>query len=106
MDLSVNTTRSLSGKSARLRNLRKRPAKPALGRGRLQRLARRAFLAEGEELTTTIILDWAYCRRRGDPLPLGLYHSLHRALWAIGAVPLGRAGTIGRPTIWRRPDAT
>jgi hypothetical protein len=82
-------------------NLRKRLPKPALGRGRLQRMARRAFLAEGPELTTTAILDWAYVRRRGSPLPLGLYWSLHRALRQIGAVPVERSGGMGRPLIWR-----
>jgi hypothetical protein len=103
MDLGLDTRRSASRKSASRRNLRKKPAKPALGRGRLQRQCRRAFLAEGEELTTTTILDWAYCRRRGSPLPLGLYWALHRALRQIGAVPIGRAGTLGRPIVWRLP---
>jgi hypothetical protein len=54
--------------------------------------ARRAFLAEGPELTTTAILDWAYVRRRDAPLPPGLYWSLHRALQQIGADPLHEAG--------------
>jgi hypothetical protein len=90
-----------SKKSVTYRNLRKKPAKPALGRGRLQRMARRAFHAAGEELSTTQIADWAYVRRRGSPLPLGLYWSLHRALRQIGAVPIGRARTRGRPTVWR-----
>ena len=103
MDFGLDTRRSASRKSAKLRNVRKRPAKPALGRGRLQRLARRAFLAEGEELSTTAVLNWAYARRRGSPLPLGLYWALHRALRQIGAMPIGRAATIGRPLIWRLP---
>jgi hypothetical protein len=99
--MTATTPPTPAVKSVRYRNLRKRSAKPALGRGRLQRMARRAFIAEGEELTTTQIADWAYCRRRGSPLPLGLYWSLHRALRQIGAVPIGRAGSAGKPTIWR-----
>jgi signal transduction histidine kinase len=47
-------------------------------------MARPAFLAEGAELLTTAILNWAYARRRHAPLPLGLYWSLHRALEQIG----------------------
>src|SRR5262245_29384599 len=83
------------------RNLRKRPAKPALDRGRLQRAARRAFIAEGDQLSTTTILDWVYVRRRHAPLSPGLYHALHRALESIGAKRIGRAETIGRPWLWR-----
>src|SRR5262245_54828268 len=83
------------------RNLRKRPAKPALDRGRLQRAARRAFIAEGDKLSTTAILDWAYVRRRHAPLSPGLYHALHRALASIGAKRIGRAETVGRPWLWR-----
>jgi hypothetical protein len=93
--------RSASWQSASRRNLSKRLPKPALGRGRVQRMARRAFLAEGPELTTTAILDWAYVRRRGSPLPLGLYWSLHRALAAIGAVRVRRSGERGNPWVWR-----
>jgi hypothetical protein len=64
MDLGLNTARSFSRQSARLRNLRLRPPKPALGRGRLQRQIRRAFLL-GEELCSSQIYDWCYagCRR-------------------------------------------
>jgi hypothetical protein len=104
VELGEEYPRAPASKRPWPRNLRKRPAKPALGRGRLQRLARRAFLAEGDELSTTAILNWAYVRRRGSPLPLGLYWSLHRALEQIGAERIGRARSIGRPILWRLAD--
>src|SRR5262245_16653141 len=82
-------------------NLRKRPVKPALGCGRLQRACRRAFIVWGDQITTSQALDWAYPRRRHGPLPLGLYWSLHRALEQIGAERIGRARAAGRPWLWR-----
>jgi hypothetical protein len=82
-------------------NLRKRPPKPALGRGRVQRMVRRAFIAhDATELTTTELLDWAYGRRRPGSLPWGLYRSLYRAC-ALHCVRVRRAEAIGRPWVWR-----
>jgi hypothetical protein len=45
-------------------NLRLRPAKPALGRGRLQRQVRRAFMVEdGPTISSSKIYEWAFARR-------------------------------------------
>jgi hypothetical protein len=83
------------------RNLRKRPPRPALGRGRVQRNVRRAYLAlNATELSTTVLLDWAYPRRRPGSLACGLYRSLYRAC-ALHCVRVGRAQTIGRPILWK-----
>jgi hypothetical protein len=94
--------RSRPEKWRRVLNLRKKPDKPALGRGRLQRQLARAF-AGGSVRSSTELLDWAYARRRvGDrkSLPRGLYWSVRRVLMTL-AEPIGRAKTMGRPTIWR-----
>jgi hypothetical protein len=45
------------------RNLQRRPAKPALGNGRIQRAVRRAFYFDFE-LTSSDVYDWVYPRRR------------------------------------------
>ena len=45
------------------RNLQRRPAKPALGNGRIQRAVRRAFYL-GSEVTSSDVYDWVYPRRR------------------------------------------
>jgi hypothetical protein len=83
------------------RNLHKRPPRPALGRGRVQRSVRRAYLAlNATELSTTVLLDWAYPRRRPGFLACGLYRSLYRAC-ALYCVRVGRAPTAGRPWLWR-----
>jgi hypothetical protein len=44
-------------------NLRLRPAKPALGRGRLQVQIRRAFLSADTQ-TSSAIYDWCFAGRR------------------------------------------
>jgi len=49
-------------KTQALRNLRRRPARPALGAGRVQRACRRALWALGEASTSAAI-EWAYARR-------------------------------------------
>jgi hypothetical protein len=84
-------------------NLRNRPHSPNLGRGRLQRMARRAFRVGGAELSTTVILDWAYARHRHVTLSPGLYWSLHRALKQIGAERVGRVPPYGA-VLWRLRD--
>jgi hypothetical protein len=89
---------SPSRQSARLRNLRLRPPKPALGRGRLQGQIRRAFLL-GEELSSSQIYDWCYVRHR-RPLTTLQRYSVWRLL-AVMCEPVGRAPTIGRPWLWR-----
>jgi hypothetical protein len=89
-------TRSPSPQSARLRNLRLRPAKPALGRGRLQRQIRRAFLL-GDELSSSQIYDWCYagCRR---PLTTRQRYSVWRLLVTM-ADRVGRVWPGGN--VWR-----
>jgi hypothetical protein len=90
-----------SSKWYRHPNLRKRPPSPAKNRGRLQVQIRRAFIATGSDmLTSTVVYDWAYPRRRPGQMPLGLYWSVLRILRVV-AVPVGRAPTIGRPILWR-----
>jgi hypothetical protein len=54
-------------------NLRLRPVKPALGRGRLQIQVRRAFLATGEEvLSSSAIYDWTHVP--GSAFVMSPYH--------------------------------
>jgi hypothetical protein len=48
---------------ANLRNLALRPAKPALNRGRVQRLARRALIVLGIA-STSEVMEWTCCRKR------------------------------------------
>ena len=102
----VRRAASLSAtKWPRAPNLRKRPPKPALGRGRVQRMVRRAFIAhDATELTTTELLDWAYGRRRPGSLPCGLYRSLYRAC-VLHCVRVRRTEGCGRPWLWRLRNA-
>jgi hypothetical protein len=46
------------------RNLAHRPAAPALGNGRVQRLAQRALLVLGGKATTSQVIEWTCCRKR------------------------------------------
>jgi hypothetical protein len=91
-----------ANKSISYQNLRLRPAKPALGRGRLQRQVRRAFLV-GEVRSSSQIYDWCYVRRR-RPLTTLQRYSVWRVLVGM-AEPVGRAPTIGRPILWRLRSA-
>jgi hypothetical protein len=88
----------------RLRNLRLRPAKPALGRGRLQVQVRRAFItADAPAISASKIYDWCFARRRlmlGKPLTTRHRYSVWRILVTI-ADPVGRGTSIGRPILWR-----
>jgi hypothetical protein len=83
-------------------NLRLRPAKPALGRGRIQRQIRRAFLAnDAKPLTSSEIYRWVYPRKER-------YGWLDRwsvllALRSLGALRMGRAKTPGHPWLWKLP---
>jgi hypothetical protein len=79
------------------RNLRLRPAKPALGRGRLQRQVRYAFWANKRPLSTREILEWAYPRKLmlGERITDGHRWSVRRVCRAL-CEPVGRASTIGR----------
>jgi hypothetical protein len=87
-------------------NLQRRPHAPAAGRGRLQRQIKRAFLAAGDVVLSTIeVYDWAYPRHRAywRPMSEAVRWSVHRILRQI-AEPIGRAPTIGRPWLWRLKD--
>jgi hypothetical protein len=77
-------------------NLARRPPAPAKGNGYVQRMARRALLVL-QSATTPQILVWTRCR---GPIRPRDYRTARRALEQIGAVRVGRAGTIGRPWIW------
>jgi DNA invertase Pin-like site-specific DNA recombinase len=79
-------------------NLQRRPAKPALGNGRIQRAVRQAFYF-GSEVTSSDVYDWVYPRRRHF-LSQAHRHSVRRVLMMM-ADPVERAPTIGRPWLWR-----
>ena len=63
-------------------NLQRRPHAPHAGRGRLQRQIRRAFMAGGNELTSSQVYDWAYSRHRSH-LSEAVRWSVHRILLEI-----------------------
>jgi hypothetical protein len=92
--------------TANLGNLTRarRLARPALGRGRVQVLARRALRALGEA-STSEIMRWVYCRKylRGERLANHDNRSTRRALDRI-ANRVGRASKIGRPWVWKLRD--
>jgi hypothetical protein len=83
-------------------NLLHRLPKPALNRGRIQQAARRVLLALGGEATTRDVVEWGYCRKlmRGRRLWKADYQIARRALARI-AFPVGRAGGMGRPILWK-----
>jgi hypothetical protein len=85
------------------RNLRLRPSKPALGRGRLQVQVRRAFItADAPALSVSEIYDWCYARRRlllGKPLTTRHRYSVWRILVTI-ADPIERVPPHGA-WLWR-----
>src|SRR5262245_9964582 len=88
--------RTPAGKWRGYPNLARRPRAPAKGNGYVQRMARRALLVL-QSATTPEILAWTRCR---GPIRPRDYRTAWRALEQIGAVRIGRAGTIGRPWIW------
>jgi hypothetical protein len=79
-------------------NLRKRPAAPAAGRGRIQVQVRRAFAVHGREVSSSQVYDWTHARNRR--MTGGLVHSVRRILREI-ADPINRARTVGRPWVWK-----
>jgi len=84
-------------------NLSRRPAKPALGRGRIQQGARRAFtMLDSSELSTSQILPFTHALRlhQGRSIDTNTYRQVHRRLSAI-ADRQGRSSSRGRPWIWR-----
>jgi len=74
-------------------NLARRPDKPASGRGRMQRRARRMFRWQDGVSTREIAGEG-----RRDP------RHVRRVLARIGAVRVGRTSTRGRPWLWRKPQ--
>jgi hypothetical protein len=81
-------------------NLRRRPAAPNAGRGRLQVQITRAFTAAGPVVSSTQIYDWAFVRRS----QMRRSHLNRRRVWQLLqeiAEPVGRASTRGRPWLWR-----
>jgi hypothetical protein len=82
------------------RNLQRRPAKPALGNGRIQRAVRRAFYFDFE-LTSSEVYDWVYPRRR-HLLTQAHRHSARRVLMTM-ADPIRRVPPHGA-WLWRLRD--
>src|SRR5262245_66565973 len=99
-----HNTQMSQRKSAALRNLLRRPAKPALGNGRVQRACRRAFWAY-ETPSTSDIIAFAYALRlhRGERRN-AFNATVRRTVTAMGAVRIGRARTRGRPWRWALKD--
>jgi hypothetical protein len=93
-------------KTRSLRKLPQRLPKPALNRGRLQRAARRLQWIGDGTTTTAIAASYGYALKlhQGRGLTPRDYEAVRRALRQAGAVPIGRAGGRGRPTIWRFED--
>src|SRR5262245_24772732 len=82
-------------------NFRARPAKPALGNGRIQRAVRRAFMAsDSPVLSSSDIYRWVYPNKYPGWLEC----------WSVFVVlrqcchRVGRADTRGRPWLWRLRD--
>jgi hypothetical protein len=83
-------------------NLRLRPVKPALGRGRIQRQVKRAFMAsDAKVLSSSDIYDWTYPRRRrvGWLDRWSVFVVLRKTCHRVG-----RAETVGNPWLWRLKD--
>jgi hypothetical protein len=75
---------------------------PGLGRGRVQRAARRAAIGR-QLLSTADVAELAFVRKRllhGRRLEPHDYRLARRALELI-AEPIGRNGGMGRPLLWR-----
>jgi hypothetical protein len=90
---------------ANSRNLAQRLAKPAKGRGRVQRAARRLFYTQAT-ISTASVAAFAYAKKtllRGRRLAPEDYRHVRRALAEI-AIPIGRAVRMGRPIVWRLKD--
>jgi lysozyme family protein len=102
MALDTHRREHANPSNRRLRNLAKRPARPAYRNGRVQRMVERAI--EALRLANTVeIMKWAYVERlhRGEGFERHHYRAALRALRQMGAVPFGRSEGRGRPLIWR-----
>ena len=78
-------------------NLQRRPRAPMAGRGRLQRMVARAFLAGGDVLTATQVYDWCFARDRRRARSQGARWSVRRVLMTV-AEPIDRVPPYGA---WR-----
>jgi hypothetical protein len=94
---------NVSMNTASLRNLSRRPSRPSLNRGPVQRRAKRALWALGIA-STSQIAEWTHVRARVRGLCSDNHtRSARRVLERI-AVRIRRANTIGRPWIWKLRD--
>jgi hypothetical protein len=93
-----NTARGSPGKWDGYPNLRLRPAKPALGRGRIQRQVRRAFIAaDSPVLSSSEIYAWVYPGRVPGWLERWSVFTVLRVI----CHRVGRGSTVGHPWLWR-----
>ena len=97
--MAISLENRLCGEIATVkhRNLAQRLPKPALGNGRVQKLARRA-LTVLETATTSEVMRWTRCR---GPVRHHDYPAARRALRQVGAERVGRSKAQGRPSLWR-----
>jgi hypothetical protein len=66
--------------------------------GRLARQIKRAFLAhQPKPLSMRQLREWCYPGRERRHWH---YKNVRRSLRQLGAVQIGRAGSVGRPAIW------
>jgi hypothetical protein len=88
-----------------LRNLSRRPARPSLNRGPVQRRAKRALWALGIASTSEVV-EWTHARARVRGLCSDNHTRSARRVLEWIAVRVGRANTIGRPWLWqlREPE--
>lgn len=82
------------------RNLQRRPARPAAGRGRLQRQIARCFYAHGDIADSSKIYNWCAAWPADKRRSQAHRWSIRRILDVV-ADRIGRASTHGRPWIWR-----
>jgi hypothetical protein len=81
-------------------NLSRRPARPSLNRGPVQRRAKYALWALGIA-STSQIAEWTHVRARVRGLRSDNHTRSARRVLARIAVRVGRANTIGQPWLWR-----
>jgi hypothetical protein len=73
-----------------VQNLLLRPAKPAKGNGRVQKALKRLAQAVQREISTSEGKAWTGSHRI----------AVRHALTSLGARIVGRAKTVGRPSLW------
>ena len=84
------------------RNLLHRPARPALGNGRLQKQCRRCLRTLGTASTSDAIA-WSYRELMWAPRLRAFTVAVYRALRSINAVRIARVPPYGA-WLWRLPD--